>query len=551
MYIFLTTIRIHTRPLLALVLVCLAVLLPTFLQGGAMGHPVSDMPDHYWGSWFFGENLLAGNWPDYSSITHLPEGGRLWIVDPIGGFLMLLLRPLGFPGAWNAGLFLQILAACWAGYWLGWSQLQEKAPAFLVGLACGLSPFALGLLHSGLNEYAGLCWPPLFLASLLLAYKNGKGGTWPGVLLFFASLQALTYGLFGWLAAACLVAGPGAKVRGGVFLKMSAVWAFLTLPLALWVKASLVADNSLITNSNAPGWSPEQLPITDLMTWFRPGDWVFPPTPELGNPGILHVNSLGLLLVGLAIIGWIRSQRLRPLRWGSAFFAAISLGPRLSWGGKATPILLPMAVLYFLPFSIFDSIHHPYRITAFLMPLVALWAAAGLSTLSKMAQIALPVLLLGEWLFLCPAPWPIHHTPLPDVSTHLQAPEGAILDFPPDMTEGNRTYLMGQVEHKHPIAYGINRFLSPQLKSNLLVGKMLRCIKHPERLARNRDLFPKEPVLIPPLKNGPSLIELGFTSIVLHKHSLTLGENNCLASILRDEAKLQIEKPRHDLWLTR
>jgi serine/threonine protein kinase len=38
---------------------------------------------------------------------------------------------------------------------------------------------------------------------------------------------------------------------------------------------------------------------------------------------------------------------------------------------------------------------------------------------------------------------------------------------------------------------------------------------------------------------------------VLHKHSLTLDENNCLASILRNEAQLQIEKPRHDLWLTR
>jgi hypothetical protein len=551
MRMLLTSIRPHFRPLLALFGLVLLVLMPSLLQGGALGHPFSDMPDHYWGSWFFGEELLSGRWPIHSKITHLPEGGTLWIVDPVGGLLMLALRPLGFPGAWNTGLFLQILAACWAGYWFGWTQLKAQKPAFLVGLACGLSPFALGILHSGLSEYVGLCWPPLFIGSLFLAYAKKEGGAWPGFLLFLASLQALTFGLFGWLLALCFLPGPGFRSRLGVFFKLSGVWAALTLPLALFIRSTLNASDALIHKANAPAWNPETLPVTDLMSWFRPGDWVFPPTPQMGNPGILHVNSLGILLLCLAILGWLRANSLRPLRWGSGLFGALSLGPRFSWGGQVTGILLPMGLLYFLPFSVFDSIHHPYRMAAFLTPLVALWAAAGLASLSDKLQLLLPGLLLAEWLFLSPAPWPIAHTPLPDTSQHQLAPKGAILDFPPDFTQGNRTYLMGQVAHQRPIAFGINRFLSPELKSNDLVGKMLRCMEHPERLARNRDIFPKEPVIVPLLPDGPSLHQLGFTSLVLHKHALNSREYPCLLRLLQTSGHLKSENPQHALWLTR
>jgi len=551
MHMLLNSIRPHFRPLLALFALALAILLPTFLQGGALGHPISDMPDHYWGSWFFGEELLGGRWPIHSEITHLPEGGTLWIVDPIGGFLLLFLRPLGFPVAWNTGLFLQITAACWAGYWLGWTQLKAQKPAFLVGMACGLSPFALGILHSGLSEYAGGCWPPLFIGTLLLAFQRKQGGFWPGLLLFFASLQALPLGLFGWLLALCFLPGPNGISRLKVFFKMSVVWAFLTLPLALFVRSTLQADDALIHAANAPAWQGQTLPVTDLMSWFRPGDWVFPPTPQMGNPGILHINSFGILLLCLAILGWVRSKPLRPLRWGTALFGTLCLGPRLSWGGHITSILLPMALLYFLPFSVFDTIHHPYRMAAFLTPLVALWAAAGLSSLSNRLQIALPAFLLLEWILFSPVPWPLESTPLPDVGLHEQAPPGAILDFPPDLTQGNRTYLMGQVQHGHPIAYGINRFLSPQLKRNELVGRLLRCMAHPQTLARNRDIFPKEPVIVAPLIDGPTLRELGFNSLVVHKQALQSSENDCVNDILSQKALFGQENPRHALWLTR
>jgi len=509
------------------------------------------MPDHYWGSWFFGGELLSGNWPNHSGITHLPEGGSLWITDPIGGLLGLLLRPLGYPAAWNSSLFLQVLAACWAGYWLGWTQLGERLPAFLVGLACGLSPYALGLLHSGLSEYVGLCWPPLFLGSLLLAYKRGSGALAPGIFLFLATLQAFYYGPFGLLLAACLLVGAGATFRLRVFIRMTAIWATLSTPLVFLAQRSLRAEDALITPENAPGWQPTSLPVIDLMSWFRPGDWVHPPTPELGNPGILHVNSLGLLLIFLLFLGWRRSAALRPLRWGSAIFGAFSLGPRLSWGGSATGILLPMALLYMLPFSIFDAVHHPYRIAAFLMPLVALWAAAGLASLPRRVQWLLPGLVLSEWLFFTPTPWPIASTPLPDVTLHFQAPEGAILDFPPDLSRANRRYTMAQVEHQHPIAFGVNRFLSTELKTDPLVGDLLRCMDHAQRLARNRDIPAREPVLLPPRNGESTLVDLGFNSIVIHKDFLSPKEERCVEAIMTGSATLLTEKSSHALWKTR
>jgi hypothetical protein len=389
------------------------------------------------------------------------------------------------------------------------------------------------------------------LGALLLAYQEKRGPLLPAILLFLATLQAFYYGLFGLLLGACLIAGSGSATRARIFLKMAGVWALLSAPLVFLARRSLHAEDALVTAQNAPGWQPSSLPVTDLMSWFRPGDWVHPPTPQLGNPGILHVNTLGILLLVLLLVGWRRSTHLRSLRWGSALFGAFSLGPRLSWGGHVTGILLPMALLYLMPFSVFDAIHHPYRIAAFLMPLVALWAAAGLATLPRRLQFWIPGLVLAEWLLLSPAPWPIHTTELPDVALHLEAPEGAILDFPPDLSRSNRRYVMAQVEHQHPIAYGVNRFLSPALKSDPLVGTLLRCMKHPQRLARNRDIPPRERVIVPPRPGNPTLKALGFESIVLHKDFLSEHELKCVTQKLKGSATLLLEKPGHALWETR
>ena len=241
------SIRPHLAPILGLFLVVLVVLLPSLLDGGAIGHPVSDMADHYWGNWFFGSEFLQGHWPDHTSISHQPEGGSIWITDPIGSLLMLFLRPLGFPMAWNIGLSFQLFGAAAAGYWLGWTQLNNKRSAFLVGLCCSCSPFAIGLLHSGLSEYAGLMWAPLFLGCLLQAYSGQRHPIWAALCLVLCTLQAFYYGAFGLLLAVCFIAGKQALQRARIFLQIVLIWAVAAIPMLLVAQNSLQADDALIT----------------------------------------------------------------------------------------------------------------------------------------------------------------------------------------------------------------------------------------------------------------------------------------------------------------
>ncbi|MEC7241178.1 MAG: hypothetical protein VXW32_08050 [Myxococcota bacterium] len=544
----------HAGPLAGLAVLCLLVLLPSLTQGEALGHPISDMPDHLWGSWFFGSELLAGRWPDHTSISHLPEGGTIWIVDPVGGVLALLLRPLGFPAAWNGALLTQLIAASWAGYALGFSELQARTAAFTCGLICGLCPFALGLIHSGLSEYLGMVWPTLFLLFLLRSYRGESSPYVAGLLLFGATLQAVYYGLFGVLFAGCLVLGPDVRQRTTQFIKMLITWTTLTVPLLLVIRRTITAEDALVNADTAPGWTSQTLPTIDVWSWVRPGDWVHPPTPELGNPGILHVNYIGLVVLLLLVLGFWRSQRLRPYRIGSLLFGVFCLGPRLSWGGKPLALLLPMAMLFLLPFSPFEAIHHPYRIAAFAMPLVALWAAAGLQALPRKLQRLAPPLILLDFLLLSPVPYPLAASPLPDTEIYGAIGEGAVLDFPPDLTTANRRYTMGQVQHTVPIAYGVNRFLSPTLKSDPLVNELLGCIDRPQRLARNRDIPPKERVRVQakgPHRGGFTLHELGFHHIVVHEAFLHPPESRCVERLLEHYTLAVEKRPDHSLWRTR
>ena len=213
-----------------------------------------------------------------------------------------------------------------------------------------------------------------------------------------------------------------------------------------------------------------------------------------------------------------------------------------------------MALLYLIPHSPFDAVHHPYRIAAFAVPLVALWAAGGLMSLSKRWRRALPPLLILDFLFLSPVPYPLTQTPLPDVSIYAKAPPGPVLDFPPNLTTANRGYTIAQVHHGRPMAYGVNRFLSEKLKQDPLVHELLECIDTPQELARNRDIPPREPVLISP--EGPhrganTLHQKGFRSILLHHSHLSSNEARCAADLLR-RYTISVEKtPEHSLWKTR
>ncbi len=487
--------RAHRLPLLLLLLVCLLVLWPMPLGGGALGHPLSDLADHYWGAWWWGGELEQGRLPSLTTISHLPAGAPFWYVDPVGAAIALVLRPLGFPLAWNLTILLEVFLAGALLYRLAWRRLEHRAAALLAGVVGVSAPYLLGLVHSGLNEYLGLFFPVMLLADTLEALE-GRARAWflGAVGVALCTAQSFYYGAFACLLLCCLLLGPEPRRRARVLLPALLVGIGLSAPI-LWVAAGTIfGTDGAVDAASAPGWTQPLLPANDLSLFLRPGDHYFPDTPALGNPGILHVHYLGWIALLLAVWGYLRHPGLRPHRWAALLFLVFALGPALVWWGQpvavgSEPLPLPLALLYRVPGSPWKLVHHPYRLTAFLVPLLALGAAAALSRWPRWSVAVVAPLVLAESLLVSPAVWPLPVTDVqaPAVYASLEEP-GGVLDWPPDATRWNRSYQLWQVSHGRAVPYGVNLFLGDELMADPMVAELLRALADPRQRTTNRDL---------------------------------------------------------------
>jgi len=493
--------------------VALLVVWPGPLSEGALGHATGDMPDHLWGSWWFASMLAEGSLPLRTSITHLPQGGALWHPDPLGALVATPLQLLGPHRAWNLLLTLQVLAGGLAAYAMGRDLSGDAVGGVTAGIVVAASPYVLGLLHSGLSEYVGLVFPVLFTWTLVRSFQERSPAWLPGLFLGLCAWQALYYGVFGALLALCFVT----RERLPSLARTLAVGALIGAPAAGLAWWSLHAPDPAFTPDMAPGWDMHRLPAVDLMSWLRPGDWWHPDTPALGNPGILHVNYIGWAVVALAVVGLLRRPGMRRDLRGAAWFGVLALGPALSWNRMpirlgTLPLLLPFALLYATPA---DFIHHPYRIAAFVMPLLALFAALGVSALPRIAGLAAPAVVLIEFLFLSPGPWPVAVTPMP-AAIELEGPR---LDWPPDASAANRAYLLAQTGHGQPIPYGINVFLGASIAEAPAVQDALEVLDVEARSA-NRDV----PGRFQLPAAGEGLDQQGIAWVVVHPEFLSADE---------------------------
>ena len=399
-------------------------------EGLLLGHPTGDLADHLQGALEVGDALLAGDWPNQTRRSHVPEVRPLIYPDPIGALLLTALRPLGVAAAWNGALLLQIAATGLAGFGLGAHLLGSRRAGLVVGIALGTSPYLLGLLHGGLAEYVGLASLIAAIGALLRALSldpQGRPGglRWvaaAGLLGGLAFVQAAYHGLFVGLVGLCALPGPGFWRRLRALLGAGLLGGLVASPWA-WVLLGSLEAGGAVHAGNAPGWRQAAAPMVDLLGFVRPGAHYFPDTPALGNPGILQVHYLGAALVGLAIRGAWREPALRR-RWGplTLGLGLLALGPALCVAGaRLTP--LPLALLY-LPGSPFSLLHHPYRLVAALLPLLALFAAAGLRRAPGWVLGAALTGMLAETVLASPAPWPVATTRIPVVAGLEALPPG-------------------------------------------------------------------------------------------------------------------------------
>ncbi len=531
--------RRHLPFLLLVALVAGLALWPAPLLRVPVGHPLSDLADHYWGTWWWGGEVLAGRLPLHTTITHLPAGQPIWYVDPVGAAVGLLLRPLGFPAAYDGVLLVQAIAAGLALYLAAWRLTAHRGASTAAGVAGVASPYLLGLVHSGLLEYAGLAAPVLFVLMAIEALE-GRRLAWLGVAAALAActLQAFYYGAFAALLGGCLLLGDRPALRLRRLLPGLLAGLALSAPI-LWVAgASVFGGAGAVTPETAPGWTQPVAPAVDLSLFLRPGRHTFPDTPALGNPGILHVHYLGWVLVGLGVAGLLRHPRLTPHRFAFLAFGVLAMGPALAWGGQpvtvgGTAVPLPLALLYRIPGSPFALVHHPYRFAAFLVPVLALGAAATVARLRPWAVVPVVLAFVAEGLFASAVPWPLPTADPSPPPIHADLPgPGGVLDWPPDATAANRAYLLWQVSHGRPIPYGVNAFLSHALEEDPPVAELLGTLADPGRRVRNRDV-PGDPRFPPPRRDGVTrLASMGLRWVVLHPDRAGAGERTAAEAVL-------------------
>jgi len=512
------------------------------LQGDAIvGHPVGDAADHFWGTAWLHRSLLAGAWPQAADGLFHPETRTLWHADPVGALLSLPLSVLGPARAWNALVLGQVFGLGLAVYAAG-CDLVDRATGRAAALVAMAAPFLGGLVHGGLSEYFGLGPVALGVWALLRASgrdPKGRPGTWrwglaAGLCLGLAGWQAPYYALFVGIFALSCLPGRGLRRRLLPLGLALGVGALITVPYAALLAASVADPASAVRAETAPGWRYARLPGTDLLSFVVPGAYHHPDTPALGNPGILHVVYLGWAVLLLAVLGL---RGLSALRLPALLLGIAALGPRLvvfrhELSIGETPIPLPLALAWFEG-SPFAQVHHPYRLVAVVVPLLALLAGAALARRSPAVRVGLLGVVLVEALVLSPAPWPRATLVVTPPALYASLPAGGVLDWPADGTEGNRRHVAWQVSHGRAVPYGLNEFLPEPVRRDPLVRGLLRALDEPADRARNRDQPFTGPVIVGASEGESQLATWGYGSVVLHPELLSEGELSRAQAVLR------------------
>lgn len=501
-------------PIFVLLGLCLVIVLP----GGKalIGHPLGDMSSHFWGGWWFGTEILSGRLPLWATQTHMPSGGTFYYIDPIGGLLMLLLRPLGPALAWNGMILLQLIGTACCGYLLGFSIDKNKIHGFVLGTMLLSSSYVLGSLHTGAAEYFGFGLPCLFIWSLRDSLQSKK---WKrtSLLIGLCTIQAFYYGAFACLLCFCLCVST--KKNWPIGVKVLLAGLVLSTP-AIATGWWTLGTASATANQ---GIGNPHLPVIPFKHWLP-----FVASDEaLHNPGIRPQHAFHLTTLVLIGIALYRNQTART--WGKniLLFSILVLGPVFAWqreGASTDQIYLPAALLYLPDFSPFQWIHHPYRGMAFLLPIWGIAAVKGLSYLPRNTFILAIFCLLTESFYT--GDWPVVTTPLP---RPIQVEEsGYRLNWPPSQAGGRNLYLREQVYHQQPIATGVNILIPPRVREDPLVQRL-------------ESIFDRNTT---PSSKASALPSLGFSTLVLHKEFLPPKRQKQVRILLEEEFGREIAETR-------
>lgn len=474
--------RIHFLRVAVLYLgVAVVLVSPALLATSAVpGAPRTDLANSLWSLWFFATELASGELPGHTLLLDHPEGGTLWVADPVGGLLAApLVWALGVLPAYTSLVIMQVaLSGVMAHLFaedLHRAHISDEPgwTGLIAGVGYATAPILLAGVHNGTSEAFAGGWAAW---AAWACWRVAHRASWRGVpeaaaALCLAALASWYGAVVAFLFAGFIgVLGVGEGWRRGLAPRMAAV----ILGLALVAPVAVVVHEAAVAQDNLVGIKHDREVRTvrrttgpaDPVGYFAPGDFRSPDFRELSRyaEGFFHCHYLGFVLLTGALLA-LRRRRGTGALWAAGLVAAaLSMGPVLARFGQAVIVMgdraipLPYLLLEGLPG--FGSLSLLYRLAQGPALAVSLLAALGFGGLALGARrgvvgvVVVAVLLEGALLSpLGLFPDKADMTVSPGIRALAAAEPGAVMNYP---IAGGRDYLYEQTVHGMPVTGTLN-----------------------------------------------------------------------------------------------
>lgn len=485
--------------------VTLGVVWPTGfrLSSQALGDPANDLWNHLWGYWWVRDSLLHhGTFPISTELLNHPRGGTLFFIDLSNALFSLPLQLMfGLVASYNLTLIFHLTLNAVGAWFLAHHLTRNPYASFVAGIIYGYSPHLLAQVYNGISETINAGWLPIFLLLYLKTFHElrWRNAIWAGFLLFMTTFSNWYYGLFALLTVGVhlltqLLSNGRRLLASGLLARLGVLgvtYALCIAPLMLLFSYTLNAADAIV------GRDPEFVyqtlirhNMTDLLIFFRPGDFYSPDLKALYGEDLIIVAYLGYSVLALAALPFLQRRAREVKLWAVLFvvFFIFSLGPFLYVNGHYVQLgerWIPLPFLaFFHAFPLFSRISHAFRFVVMATLALAMLAAWGLKGVQgrpgrRLSALlltgALSAVIMGEYLLASPAKWPIPSSAveLPRYYSVLAEEPGdfAVLDLPIGVPTLQRAiYTYGQTVHHKRVPYGLNDPFPQTLTANRFIS---------------------------------------------------------------------------------